>query len=147
MNDPQILVESIKGLWAVIGVFATGLCTWIGFAIKERISKKKKEDLYREEQAKKQLLLEQKVDKLTEIFLEFSNENYKRLNKISEGLELCMEDDDLIFRAFRKTKILNGDSEAQSKKLEKYRQALLHESFIANSDISEDIKDTKKDLI
>ena len=144
MNDPQILIESIKGLWAILGVFATGLCTWIGFAIKERISKKKKEELYREEQANRQALLEKKVDRLIDIFLQFSDINTKKLNKISEGLELCMEDDDLIFRAFRKTKILNGDSEAQSKKLENYRQSLLHESFVANVDVSDDIEDLNK---
>ena len=36
MNDPQIILESVKGIWAIMAVFATGLVSWIGFAIKER---------------------------------------------------------------------------------------------------------------
>lgn len=130
MNDPQILIESIKGIWAILAVFATGLVSWIGFAIKERHSKKKKEEAFREEQFKKQEALEKKVDKLIDAFNIFAKEQNTKLNRISTGLELCMEDDDLIFAAFRKTKILNGDSEAQSKKLENFRMGLMHESLV-----------------
>ena len=137
MNDPQIILESVKGIWAILGIFATGLVSWAGFAIKERYSRKKAEEAYRKEQLEKQLALETKVDKLTEILQDFVSDTNNRLNRISTGLELCMEDDDLIFNAFRKTKILNGDSEIQSKKLEHFRQGLMHESLITTPVVEE----------
>lgn len=143
MNDPQVILESVKGIWAILGIFATGLVSWIGFAIKERHARKKAEEIYRKEQLEKQLALEAKVDKLTEILQNFATDTNSRLNRISTGLELCMEDDDLIFNAFRKTKLLNGESEVQSKKLEHFRQGLMHESLI-NSDSIEELENIEK---
>ena len=127
--DTQVLVESIKGLWSVIAIVATGAVTGIGFLVKESFSKKKKEELYREEQAKRIKELENKVDRLIEAFKAFAEETSDRLTHISEGLNLCMEDDELIFKAFRKTKLLNGDSEAQSKKLSDFQRDLLRKSI------------------
>ena len=144
MNDPQIILESVKGIWAILGIFATGLVSWVGFAIKERHSRKKAEEAYRKEQLEKQLALEAKVDRLTEILQDFADETNNRLNRISTGLELCMEDDDLIFCAFRKTKILNGESEIQSKKLEHFRQGLMHESLTSSSTV-ENLDDIEKE--
>ena len=127
--DTQVLVESIKGLWSVIAIVATGAVTGIGFLVKESFSKKKKEELYREEQAKRIKELENKVDRLIEAFKSFAEETNDKLTHISEGLNLCMEDDELIFKAFRKTKLLNGDSEAQSKKLADFQRDLLRKSI------------------
>ena len=129
--DTQVLVESIKGLWSVIAIVATGAVTGIGFLVKESFSKKKKEELYREEQAKRIKELENKVDRLIEAFKAFAEETNDKLTHISEGLNLCMEDDELIFKAFRKTKLLNGDSEAQSKKLADFQRDLFRKSIQA----------------
>lgn len=138
--DTQVLVESIKGLWSVIGIIVTGVVAGIGFLVKESVAKKKKEELYKEEQSRQQKeyrdeqlrrydALEEKVDRLIEILNVFAEETNQKLNHISEGLNLCMEDDELIFKAFRKTKLLNGESEAQSKKLAEFQRDLLRKSL------------------
>lgn len=137
MDNPQFWLESIKGIWAVVAVVTTAVCSWIGFLIKERVSKKKEEQKYREDQANKQAALEAKVDNMIEILTEFSKEQNKKLCRLSTGLELCLENDEIIFSAFRKTKILNGESEAQSKKLEAFRQGLLHDSLMVDSSLDE----------
>lgn len=135
MDNSAFALESIKGLWTVIGIFATGIVTWIGYSIKDNREKKKSERLYREDQVKKQEELAKKVDAMIEWQIEFAKDQSKRLQSISEGLELCMEDDKLIFQAFRKSHLLNGDSEVQSKKLDKFSQSRLRDSYTIEDDI------------
>ena len=123
-------VETIKGIWAVVAIFATGLVTWIGYLVKEHLDRKRIEKQYRDEQTQRVSEMSKKLDKVIEWQIDFATEQNKRLKKISEGLKLSMEDDKLIFQAFRKSELLNGDSEAQSKKLEKYEQSLIMDSFL-----------------
>lgn len=141
MDNPQIILESIKGIWAILAVFATGIVSWIGWSIKEKASRKKSEAEKEKIRDEKLNNLEAKIDKIIDYQVEVSKEQNKRLNKISAGLELCMEDDDLIFNAFRKTKILNGESESQSKKLAAYRKSLMHESLTSIDDDIDELKD------
>lgn len=137
MDNPQIWLESVKGLWAIAAIIFTGVVSWIGSALNARRVQKKEEKQYREDQARKHDSLEAKVDKLIDILSEFSKEQNKKLNRISAGLELCMENDEIVFGAFRKTKILNGESEAQSKKLENFRQSLMHDSLAVSTILEE----------
>ena len=123
-------VETIKGIWAVVAIFATGLVTCIGYLVKEHLDRKRIEKQYRDEQTQRVSEMSKKLDKVIEWQIDFATEQNKRLKKISEGLKLSMEDDKLIFQAFRKSELLNGDSEAQSKKLEKYEQSLIMDSFL-----------------
>lgn len=139
VGNSAFALESIKGLWTILGIVATGIVSWIGYSIKDNREKKKSERLYREEQIKKQAELAEKVDAMIEWQIEFAKEQSKRLQSISEGLELCMEDDKLIFQAFRKSHLLNGESEAQSKKLEAYSQGLLKETLYIKDD-TEDLE-------
>ena len=58
----------------------------------------------------------------------------KEMAKLKKGLELCMEDDDIIFEAFRNSGLLNGKSEVQSAKLYEFKKELLEEGLNNDTD-------------
>lgn len=134
MDDPQVWIESVKGIWSILAIVFTGVITWIGWSIKERIDRKKRDTEYRETMEKSIRELSEKIDESSEFQRENVKRTNKKLNSISAGLELCMEDDAIMFEAFRKSHMLNGESEAQSRKLETYRKNLMHESLGVNDD-------------
>ena len=134
MDNPQIWLESVKGIWSILAIIFTGVITWVGWSIRERIDRKKSEELYREKQEEKHQQMLNKFEDIEKLQKSFAKDIHKKLNKISAGLELCMEDDDIIFGAFRKTHVLNGGSEAQSKKLEAYRKSLMRDPLTLDDD-------------
>ena len=105
----------------------SAICLWVGWLIKSRIDQ-------REKKKTTEGKLESKLNALLNLEVQEAKARKKEMAKLKKGLELCMEDDDIIFEAFRNSGLLNGKSEVQSAKLYEFKKELLEEGLNNDTD-------------
>lgn len=123
MNDmiyisPELVREITTTLGTLVGIILTA---WTGYFVWNLKQKKMTQSI---SDAKDRILLE-KIEKLDNTVEQIAREQ----KRIMQGLSMALQSDIIQFRAFRKEKRLNGDSEAQEKKINDY---LLNELYLKN---------------
>lgn len=121
--------EVIKGLFVLMSAILTALLGWIGWLVKNKIDENKSSE---DTQTESMILMQQLLDN-QRAYLQVLVELYK-------GVNLALSSDCLQFKAFHKSGLMNGDSEIQINKINKYFESVddvLEElsSLDSNSDI------------
>lgn len=135
--------ESIKGVWAIAGTIIAAILTWIGWSIKEKVAEKKANKKFRENSEKEDQHINNKLNELIRLHIKSNEVTKSRLDTISEGLILALECNEITFKAFHQTGLLNGDSELESNKLKAYNKKLTTIALNNQKEASETIDDVK----
>lgn len=122
----DLSTESIKGVWLVISGVVAAVCTWIGWSIKARIDRKQKDAERETDLEKGQKALEKKIDHLADIEAMTAKLQDRRMDVITEGLDISLSASEVILEGLHESKIVNGPSEIQRKNIKEFKNKLFH---------------------
>ena len=122
----NLSTETVKGIWVVIAGIVGAVLTWIGWSIKAKIDKKQRDAEKESEIEKGQRILKEKLDKLADIEAETARLQDRRMDIITEGLDISLSASEVILEGLHESKIVNGPSEVQRKNIKEFKSKLFH---------------------
>lgn len=122
----QLSTETIKGLWGVIAIVVGTFCTWAGWNIKALIDKKQRASEKETALEKDQEELHQKIDNLIDLQTETAKLQERRMDIITEGLDISLSSSEVILEGLHESKLVNGPSEIQRKNIKDFKNKLFH---------------------
>lgn len=122
----QLDSETIKGLWGVIAIVIGAFCTWVGWTIKALIDKKQKAAEKKTALEIDQENLHQKIDNLIDLQTETAKLQERRMDIITEGLDISLSSSEVILEGLHESKLVNGPSEIQRKNIKDFKNKLFH---------------------
>lgn len=105
--------STLAPIIGILGTVIATLLTWIGWLVKKRLDESKENLRYQEEM---QILVDR--------FLDTQAITLELIKEISRGLTLALKSDDLQFKSFHDSGLMNGESVKHRKMIEEYLQSV-----------------------
>lgn len=142
-----ISTETIKGIWAIAGTIVAAIVSWIGWSIKDNINRKKTDQLFQDNQSKFNNNITHKLDSLINYNIKQYKAIDKRLDNITEGVQLALECNKITFKAFHESGILNGDSVEANNRIDNYISSLAKKTLQGDEVIENIIDDITNEKV